>query len=75
MSDISEFMSWWINQVITIMINIYNTLDSIRFFNTSLFDVIIGTTILSIGIPIFLTIGKGIASKGERVVNNGRFDQ
>jgi len=54
--DISNFMSWWINQVGRIFTYTFNTLNSIEFAGTSLLKITISITILSALIPVILTI-------------------
>lgn len=56
MNDITNFMTWWIEQVVNIFTKTYNILDSITFMGTSLLKVIITISLLSIIIPILLTI-------------------
>lgn len=70
MSDISSFMTWFINQVIYIFKFCFDILDSITFSGTSLLRVILAIFILSVLIPVVLTIAKGVdyvGSKSERV--------
>ena len=70
MRDISSFMSWFINQVVNIFKFSFETLDSITFGGTSLLRVILTILVLSILIPVVLTIAKGVdyvGSKSERV--------
>ena len=70
MSDISSFMTWFINQVINIFKFCFDILDSITFSGTSLLRVFLTILVLSVLIPVVLTIAKGVdyvGSKSERV--------
>lgn len=68
--DITNFMTWFISQVINMFTWIFNTLDSITFAGTSLLRISVTIFILSCLIPIILTVGKSssvVASRSERV--------
>lgn len=68
--DISDFMGWFFDQVVTIFSFVYNTLDSITFFNTSLLKVSVTILIFSALIPVLFTIAithRVNGSKSERV--------
>lgn len=70
MSDISSFMTWFINQVINIFKFCFDILDSITFSGTSLLRVFLTILVLSVLIPVVLTIAKGVdyvGFKSERV--------
>lgn len=55
--DKSNFMSWFLNQFMTIASNIINWLDSVRIYNNvSLLDFIITLTIIEVFITIVLTL-------------------
>jgi len=64
MRDITNFMTWWIQQVANIFTYIFNTLNSITFANTSILKVIINIMILSALIPVILTIAQ------SKTINN-----
>lgn len=64
--DISGFMSWFINQVITIFTKSFNILDSIQFAGTSLLKVIITIAILVPLVGVVLTISKNVSVIGQR---------
>lgn len=67
--DITNWMSWWVNQCISIFTFTYNTLDSIQFAGTSILRIIIWVAILGALFKVALTIPQGIAnnSSSERV--------
>lgn len=64
--DITEFMSWFISQVVTLFTKIFSLLDSVTFSGTSLLKVTLTILILSALIPILLTIGKSGIAHSER---------
>lgn len=72
--DISNFITWWFNQVITIIQQAFSIIDNIKFLGTSLLDVIIAIIIIGIILRIFLSIAKGtgttIRNGKERKVRN-----
>lgn len=74
--DISSFIQWFINQVMTIFTYIWNTLDNITIYgNVTLLDFIITLTIITIFIEIILalpTTASKISGKIERKVKNDR---
>ncbi len=65
--DISDFMAWFLNQVLNMFTWIFNILDNIKFLGTSLLDLIITITVLSFLIPVILTIGKSSSIRSEKV--------
>lgn len=65
--DITNFMTWFINQIINIFTFIFNLLDSIEFMGTTLLKVILFIQILAIIIKILLTVSKNTGSNIERV--------
>lgn len=65
--DISDFMAWFLNQVLNMFTWIFNILDNIKFLGTSLLDLIITITVLSFLIPVILTLGKSNPIRSERV--------
>lgn len=65
--DITNFMTWWVNNVINIITYCWNTLDSIQFAGTSILRIMIWCTILSALFKITLTIPQGITGNSERV--------
>lgn len=58
--DISNFMTWFVEQCIRIFTFTYNQLDSIQFGGTSMLRIIIMITILSSLVGVALTIPAGI---------------
>ena len=70
--DISNFMSWFITQVVNIFKWFYNLLDSITFGGTSLLKVLVTIVILVPLISVVLTINQNvnvIGNRSERVRN------
>lgn len=68
--DITNFMSWFVNQVVNIFSWIFSTLDSITFAGTSLLRVSITIVILVPLVGVLLTLTKNSSitvSKSERV--------
>ena len=64
--DITNFMTWFLDQVISIFKFVFNTMDSITFMGTSLLKVVLTIVIISALIPILLTIGKSSRITAER---------
>lgn len=64
--DITNFMTWFITQVINMFKTIFTTLDDITFSGTSLLKIIITISILSALIPVLLTIVKSSRVTAER---------
>ena len=64
--DITNFMTWFLNQVVRIFTYSYNTLDSITFMGTSLLRVSLTILILGTLIPILLTIVNTQGIKAEK---------
>ena len=68
--DITSFLSWFLDQILNIFTQIFNILDSIKFFGTSLLYFIITIIILGALVEVVLTLSKStnfIASKAEKV--------
>lgn len=65
--DITNFMSWFIDQVVSIFTWVYSTLDSIKFMGTSLLKVSVTLMILIPLIGVVLTISRNTSVVGERV--------
>lgn len=77
--DISNFISWFISQVINMFSWFFNLLDSITFAGTSLLRFLITITILVPLLGVFLTLSKSTSFIGEksekvkeRVSNNAK---
>lgn len=64
--DITNFITWFISQVVKIFTWLFNLLDSITFSGTSLLRVIITIIIISVLLPVILTIGKNSRVIAER---------
>lgn len=70
--DISNFMSWFITQVVNIFKWFYNLLDSITFGGTSLLKILVTIVILVPLISVVLTINQNvnvIGNRSERIRN------
>ncbi len=68
--DISNFMSWFVNQVVNMFSWFFETLDSITFAGTSLLKVSVTIVILVPLVGVFLTLSKNLnvtSGKSERV--------
>ena len=68
--DITNFMTWFISQVVNIFSFVFTTLDSIEFLGTSLLQVILTILILGSLLSVVLTIGKSVdysVRRSERV--------
>lgn len=69
--DITNFMTWFIAQVISMFTWVYTTLDSITFAGTSLLKVTVTITILVPLMGVLLTISRNdfnlLGSRSERV--------
>lgn len=75
--DITNFMSWFINQVVNMFTWFFGILDSITFAGTSLLKVCITVSILGILIPVLLTIAQNFSIKSspsERVESSKKGD-
>lgn len=64
--DISSFMSWFINQVISIFTKCFNILDNITFGGTSLLKVLVTIMILIPLLSVVLTLFYNASSTGYR---------
>lgn len=68
--DITNFMMWFIEQVVDMFTSIFTILDSIEFLGTSLLKVILTILILTSLLSVVLTIGKSssvVASRADKV--------
>lgn len=65
--DITNGMTNVLNLIYDAFAYVFNQMDSITMFGTSLLKIFLGITILGIGLPIFLTISKNIVQTGERI--------
>lgn len=71
--DITSFMAWFLNQVVSIFSWFFSTLDSITFAGTSLLRVSVTIVILVPLVGVFLTLVKNpnvTVSRSERVSDN-----
>lgn len=60
MLDITEFITWFINQVIYIIGEAFTLLDNIQIAGTSLLKIMIVIFIIGTILPVLLTLTKGI---------------
>ena len=61
MLDITDFMVWFINQVISIIGQAFTLLDNIQIAGTTLLKIMIVIFILGTMFPVLLTLTKGIS--------------
>ena len=76
--DITDFMTWWLSQVLQLFTKTFNLLDSIQFMGTSLLRVIVTILILSVLIPVILTISKStnfVGSKADKIKSRRSSDE
>ena len=76
--DITDFMTWWLSQVLQLFTKIFNLLDSIQFMGTSLLKVILTILILSVLIPVILTLSRStnfVGSKAEKIKDRRSNDE
>ena len=68
LTDITNFMNWWIQVSLGIARQTYNTLDTIEFYNVSLLELLITINIIIIFITIVLpkVSKKSIGMESER---------
>ena len=73
--DITNFMTWFVSQVVSIFTQVFTILDNIRFGGTTLLRVCVMIVILSALIPVFFTIGRssgGVFRRSERVERSSK---
>lgn len=58
-TDITNWMSWWVDEVVYILTACFTMLDSIQFAGTSVLKVILGIMLLSAFLPVILTLLRG----------------
>lgn len=68
MSDISGFFNSFLNLVLSIFSFVFETLDSIAFLGVSLLDFTITIFILTVAIPLVITLlrSRSVRSRGDR---------
>lgn len=64
--DITNFMTWFIEQVVDIFTFVFVTLDSITFMGTSLLRVLLTIMILSVLVTVLLTIARNPSYSASR---------
>lgn len=69
-NDITEFMTWFLNQVINIITSGLNILDNITFAGTSVLKVILVILFFSAVIPVILTIASSGVSTADKLYRN-----
>lgn len=57
--DITNFMTWFLNQFYNFVKFLLDTLDSIQMFGFSLLDFSIAILIIPVGLNLLVAIGKG----------------
>lgn len=67
--DISNFMTWFVSQVVNIFSFCYSTLASLEFGGTNLLNVLLTIFVLSTLIPILITI---VENKGTLSINESK---
>ena len=70
--DITNFMTWFVQQFVILLSQLLTLLDSITFAGTSLLRVCLGITILGAALPIVLTIAKTVGTNGARSITERR---
>lgn len=65
--DITNFMQWFIQQVVSMFTQLFGILEDIEFMNTNLLQVCVTIIIISAIIPILLTIGTSVGNMGTNV--------
>lgn len=60
--DISNFMTWFIGEVVKIFTSFFNILDSIQFSGTSLLKICIVVLIFSALFPVILTLSQSVST-------------
>lgn len=69
MYDITNFMNWWLGQVVRIFTYTFNTLDNIQFAGTSILKVSVFIIIIGALTKVVLTIpGQTINVGGEKKI-------
>lgn len=64
--DITNFMTWFLSEIVDMFTKIFNILDGITFFGTSLLRVIVVITILVPLLSVVLTISNSTSVIGSR---------
>lgn len=64
--DISRFMSWFLGQMVGLVGWTFDILDSITFNGISILDFLIGVLLLSVIIPILITLVKSRRTPNSR---------
>ncbi len=68
--DITNFMQWFINQVVSIFSQLFNILEDIEFMGTNLLQVCVTIVIIGTIIPILITIGNSFSSERDIIAYN-----
>lgn len=59
MTDITSFMTFFIDSFISMLTSVFNHLSNIQFFGISLLSYIIALFVLSVAVPIIVSIVSG----------------
>lgn len=73
--DITNFMTWFLSEVVKIFTFVFSTLDNITFMGTSLLNVILTIVILSALLPILLTIARSSRVSRSGHVKGEKYDK
>lgn len=78
--DITNFMSWFLLQFVSLISWVFSTLDSITFFGTSLLKYSVGILVTGVIVDVMLSLVKArgmrelshhVEKKNNRGVDNG----
>lgn len=74
--DISNFITWFITQVVNIGTRCINLIDNIKIYNTvSILDLTITIVIIGMFLELILTIPQNSMSKAEKNVKEYKAEQ
>ena len=68
--DITNFMTWFLNQVVSIFTQVFNIMEDIEFMGTNLLQVCITIIIIGTIIPILITIGNSFTAERDIIAYN-----
>ena len=72
MNDITDFMSWFVSEVVDMFSELFSILDGITFAGTSLLKVILTLLILGALLPVILTFARSLSSNLSRSERSDR---
>ena len=64
--DITDFMTWFLSQVVSIFTKVFTIMDNIQFMGTSLLKVCITLVVLVPLLTVVLTISKSYSVMSQR---------